>query len=328
MSKVYLKMLQVYLRLQGRYLPEDWQQRWHVATDKQLSESYDIPACLEYLSRQPGLDQIGLMTGSNIQPANLRPFSDLIINVPDIKQAFKLLCQYQSCLHRGVRFTTLETDQHFEFIIQGIEPKDYQFISLVFAGVWRMLVYLAGPVPRDFLKAESVHFESNGLTELSVYQQTLEAPVFIEQQENKLVFNKNILSVPVYLAQDESYKNALNKLLSSREDHSGLEFQTQVLQYLKSQPLDALPDIETIASNFFMSQSKLKKKLAEQGLSYTDLCDQVKKEQAIKKLEQAEISLKQIVCDLGFSNASAFNKAFKRWEGVTPGAYRKNYNNG
>lgn len=326
MSKIYLKMLQVYLRLQGRYLPEDWRQRWHVSTDKQLLDAYDIPACLDYLSHQPGLDNIGLLTGSNIQPANLRPFSDLITNVPDVRQAFKLFCKYQASFHRGVQFTTRETDQHFEFAIQGLGPRDHQFISLVFSGVWRMLVYLAGPVPRDFLQAVSVHFQSSELNELPVYQQVLEAPVFVDQKENKLVFNKRILDVPVYLAQDDSYKQAMEKLFANTDDHSGLEFQSQVLTHLRRRPEGALPDIDSIASHFYMSQSKLKKKLSEQGLSYTDLCDQVKKEQAVIKLEQPELSLKQIACDLGFSNASAFNKAFKRWEGVTPGAYRKERN--
>jgi len=71
-----------------------------------------------------------------------------------------------------------------------------------------------------------------------------------------------------------------------------------------------------------VSVRKLQNRLKEEGITYQHLLDQVRKEQAIYLLEEKHIPISEITHMLGYSEQSAFNRAFKRWVGATPGHYR------
>jgi len=85
-------------------------------------------------------------------------------------------------------------------------------------------------------------------------------------------------------------------------------------------------DAEKAAKLLNMSRQTLYRKLKNDGASYSDIVDEVKKEKAFTMLKQAHIPLTVIAYDLGFSELSAFTRAFKRWTGRTPADYRKTIN--
>jgi AraC-like DNA-binding protein len=86
---------------------------------------------------------------------------------------------------------------------------------------------------------------------------------------------------------------------------------------------DALPDLEAAAKALELSPRALKRRLAERGLSYTKLVDDTRRELAIGYIADASLSLVDVAYLCGFSEQSAFNRAFKRWTGVPPGEYRR-----
>jgi AraC-like DNA-binding protein len=69
--------------------------------------------------------------------------------------------------------------------------------------------------------------------------------------------------------------------------------------------------------------STLKKHLHQENLNYTTICDDVRKNMAIKMLTISSDQFQHISDYLGFSNSSAFHRAFKRWTGMTPAEYRR-----
>jgi len=73
-----------------------------------------------------------------------------------------------------------------------------------------------------------------------------------------------------------------------------------------------------------MSKRSLQIKLSKEGVKYQDLLDKIKREHAIQLLEQSRISIIDITFLLGYSEQSAFNRAFKKWTGFAPGEYRQN----
>jgi AraC-like DNA-binding protein len=66
-----------------------------------------------------------------------------------------------------------------------------------------------------------------------------------------------------------------------------------------------------------MSERSLRRHLSEAGTSYRELVDDVRKERALCLLE-AEQSISSIAQHLGFSDATAFARAFRRWTGRAP----------
>jgi AraC-like DNA-binding protein len=79
---------------------------------------------------------------------------------------------------------------------------------------------------------------------------------------------------------------------------------------------------EDTAKLLHMSPRTLQRKLAEASLTYQQLVDDTRKDLALRYIDDAGRSLSDITFSLGFSQPSAFTRAFKRWTGASPTDYR------
>ena len=82
------------------------------------------------------------------------------------------------------------------------------------------------------------------------------------------------------------------------------------------------PDLGITAQRLHMSVSALQRHLAAEGTSFQALKDQLRRDMAIVRLTSSDASHAAIAADLGFTDSTAFQRAFKLWTGGTPGAYR------
>jgi AraC-like DNA-binding protein len=83
-----------------------------------------------------------------------------------------------------------------------------------------------------------------------------------------------------------------------------------------------LPSLETLARQLAKAPRSLQRHLAARGLSYQQILDDTRREGAERLLADATLSIGEIGYLLGFSEPSAFHRAFKRWHDVTPQEYR------
>jgi len=79
---------------------------------------------------------------------------------------------------------------------------------------------------------------------------------------------------------------------------------------------------EDMAKRLHMSRRTLQRRLAEADTSYLRLVDDTRKDLALRYLEDASRSIMDVAFTLGFSQQSAFTRAFKRWTKVNPTEYR------
>ena len=80
---------------------------------------------------------------------------------------------------------------------------------------------------------------------------------------------------------------------------------------------------EMIAKELNVSRRTVYRKLKEENVSFKNLLNDVQKQLALTYLKEKSISINDISFLLGFSDSSAFHRAFKRWFGTNPGQYRK-----
>lgn len=80
--------------------------------------------------------------------------------------------------------------------------------------------------------------------------------------------------------------------------------------------------LEAVAAELAMSPRTLQRHLRELGYSFNALADEVRQQVADLYLRQPDIAIAEVAYLLGFSEQSAFNRAFRRWYGVTPKQYR------
>lgn len=80
--------------------------------------------------------------------------------------------------------------------------------------------------------------------------------------------------------------------------------------------------VDAVAAQLHMSRYTLYKKLRQEGLTFASLLEEVRRTQALKYMQDRSKPLVEIAEQLGFSELSAFSRAFKRWMGTSPAEYR------
>lgn len=84
-----------------------------------------------------------------------------------------------------------------------------------------------------------------------------------------------------------------------------------------------VPDFDTLASDLNMTTATLRRRLHEEGSSYQGIKDELRRDLAIRYLRHSNRSVTEIALELGFSERSAFHRAFQKWTGASPGVFRR-----
>ncbi|MEU0400049.1 AraC family transcriptional regulator [Streptomyces sp. NPDC006197] len=87
-------------------------------------------------------------------------------------------------------------------------------------------------------------------------------------------------------------------------------------------PAGPVPTPEQLADRLSVSPQTLRRQLAAEGTTYQRLRDQVRRDHAIAELTGGRVSIERLSRQLGFSEPSAFHRAFRRWTGETPRSYQ------
>jgi AraC-like DNA-binding protein len=83
------------------------------------------------------------------------------------------------------------------------------------------------------------------------------------------------------------------------------------------------PSLPEIARELRMSPRTLKRKLAEHGTTFSAIRDDMRRQRALLLLDNRALSIGEIAAKLGYSELPNFTRAFRKWTGVTPIAYRE-----
>jgi AraC-like DNA-binding protein len=93
--------------------------------------------------------------------------------------------------------------------------------------------------------------------------------------------------------------------------------------YLLMRPPDRIPSMNVAARELGMSVRSLRRRLAEEGVSYRELVQATLEEAAAHVLATPGRSIEEAARVMGFANATTFQRAFKQWTGVTPTEFRR-----
>lgn len=112
----------------------------------------------------------------------------------------------------------------------------------------------------------------------------------------------------------------LEEELSKFDDDASLE--RRVRMQISQSLSQGIPTLSNIANYFSTSGRTLQRRLTDRGYSFQSLVDESRRELAERLLQETEYPLAEVAFLTGFSEQSAFNRAFKRWAGQTPRSFR------
>jgi len=169
----------------------------------------------------------------------------------------------------------------------------------------------------------AVHFKHAPRGDVSVYEAHFGCPVQFESGRDALLVSDASLDAPNRLGDETIvgfFDRHLEEQLASLTQEYHLEL--QVRRAVATRLSDGVPRVSAIASEFAMSARTLQRRLSEQGHSFQTVVDRARKDLAQRLLTETDYSLAEIAFLTGFAEQSSFTKAFKRWAGQTPRAYR------
>jgi AraC-like DNA-binding protein len=98
---------------------------------------------------------------------------------------------------------------------------------------------------------------------------------------------------------------------------------SRIVGLLRSNTYLGIPSLQEVAANLHISPRSLQRKLRQEGSSYQELAESVRKSMAIHYLNQGGHPMKEISYMLGYNELSAFSRAFKKWTGMAPQEFRR-----
>lgn len=169
---------------------------------------------------------------------------------------------------------------------------------------------------------EEVHCEHLRPETWRAHEKAFNAPFHFGQRTNALVFKASELHHRMPYANAQRLARLRSELIAIAKDAGSLG----IVDRVKSEIRAGLPDndsaIETVADALNLPRWTLQRRLDREGWSFKNLVDQVRRELAVHYLRQPFVPITEIAYMLGYSELSAFSRAFKRWENVPPLEYR------
>ena len=168
-----------------------------------------------------------------------------------------------------------------------------------------------------------VFFKHPAPEETSLHESYFGCPVHFDSDRDALLVSSETLDTPNKLG-DESISAFFDTHLES--EVAAIQ-ETKTLDELVCDQIsrslsEGVPVISTVAEQLGMSGRTLQRRLSDDGFSYRNLVDKSRRLLAERLLSRTEYSLAEVAFMTGFSEQSAFNRAFKRWAGDTPRSYR------
>lgn len=267
---------------------------------------------------------LALHVAESINPTSMGTIAYVMMNAATLHESLLKLCKYQDIICGAIR-SSLEVQGRQALVkLQADSP--------------------ALQNPRNALDSELVIYK-NAFSALVgqelTYKQVLfvyPRPESIQEHErifaggelvfsakySGLVFEAEYLQLPVVTANPElnqffekyaeEYLQRLHEPKTVRE-----RVQREIARLLKGEE----PAVNTVARSLAMSVRSLQGKLREEGTTYQALLDEVRKQIAVKHLQDNHSTITDIAYLLGYSEPSVFSRSFKKWTGLPPATYRQ-----
>ena len=199
----------------------------------------------------------------------------------------------------------------------GLEATDQTGAGAV-AMMLNVMRTLCGP---DFRPIEA-SFGHRRPADIEPFRKFFKVPLYFDAEHYALVFSRDWLDVRPPGADDE-LQQLLQKQVDVLESRYSLAFPDQVRQVLRSALITGYFSESEIAALFSMHSHTFRRRLDASATSFHELVDECRFEMAREMLLNTSLSVSEISASMGYSRASSFIRAFRRWSGVTPGEWRK-----
>lgn len=281
---------------------------------------------LNKAAEETGIDSIGLRVGMQFRPATFLDVGYALAAASTIREALDINIRYQPLTQEVLR-TRLEVDRKYARILFEPAFSDAEMMrritEAVLAGYASIGRWLLWDQERPLASVQFRHAAPK--PETAAFCQSL----FGEDVRYGAPVDMMVLDAALVTRPLPNANPPLVQLLEGRLKarlgayQAGSSLRMLVIGGLHRQIRKGKPSLADTAKLLGMSGRTLRRRLQEEGLSYSELLMAARKEAAEVYIHEDKLSLADMAGLLGYGDQTAFMRAFKGWFGEAPGAYRE-----
>jgi AraC-like DNA-binding protein len=277
----------------------------------------------EESARQTGNGNFGLWFGNQFRPRDLGMWGYAAISAPTLGSALENLVGL-------FRYHQESSVMRLRRGDDGLVRLEYQIVAPAIVERRQDAELSLGMFLNFFREAcglswapEEVHFEHPRPAEAREHEMAFDAPVYFSQPTNALLFRPELLDrrMPAsdlrLLAVMQTCLEQLAAVVPSEE---------LVLDRLRTAIRMKLPEgypsLEAVAAELHLPLGAICRELHDAGATYKDLVEGVRRDLALAYMKQRQLPFSEVAMLLGYSELSAFSRAFRRWTGASPREFR------
>ncbi|MEM7019794.1 MAG: AraC family transcriptional regulator [Pseudomonadota bacterium] len=281
----------------------------------------DIPKLLQsaaMLTNDPGLI---IKLGQQLDITGLGTFGFALMSCANLGEALQLLLRYHPITGSGLSLQKYQLADGVALRIKSElgNPLQQQLATELAVS---QIYSTGGFLINQPIDAGEIHFTHPAPHQQAAYAAVFCVPTKFSQDYNQFIIPAHILRKKISTAnpavhvifqqQCEDMLRGLNRI----ENFSATVRRRLILAG------GTFPDIKQVASQLHVSERTLKRRLMNESTSFRALCNEVKNVLACQYLATTEMTVAEIASLLDYTETVSFRRAFVRWNGMTPSAYR------
>ncbi len=279
---------------------------------------------LENAAIATGDDLIGLHMGSMQSLQVIGVLGYVLQSSPDVRTQLAHTARYFALQQEGAAITLRNAGPVAEFVYTVFDPdvslhrQDAEGTLALAVANWRTLT------GQPHWSPLSVHFEHPAPAGQQELGRFFGCPVHFSDSFDGMRFPPAFLDMPIQSA-DPGLHAILTRYaedsLAGHRDMTSLAMRTRRL--IAASLANGSASINTVAERLAMTPRTLQRRLAEEGLRFNALLDDTRRNLAVQYLGDPHLGLTDIAFLVGYSDLTAFHRAFRRWFDQTPFAFRE-----
>jgi AraC-like DNA-binding protein len=283
----------------------------------------DFARILDEAARATGDECFGLHFGEHYHPKNAGPVMYVVLNSPTFGVGFQNVARYLKILNSAVAVSFVRGEKWAYLRHQLADLPDEsrrqhnEYSLAVGLGTIRLM---AGS---DWAPVE-VQFDHKAPSHTAEQIRVFGAPVTYGHPTNAFVIEQELCERSVPAADARLYpiiRQYLEGVLEEMPREDGLL--VSVRKTIGESMRDGDPTLSQVAQKMAIGPRTLQRRLREYGVDFKRLVEDTRRRVSLRYLRDPNHTLTEVAYLLGYSEVSAFNRAFKRWTGSTPSDYRR-----
>jgi AraC-like DNA-binding protein len=282
--------------------------------------THEFIRLMQIVMRRTEDEFIGLGRGTKSKPGTFSMMAHAVINCPNLGHAIERSAQFYRIVDLPIELRLEEGATESRFILTTEAPERDNILEAMIFIMVRFWSWLTGRT----LEPISIQLDFPEPPQADEFRKIFRGPVTYNNARNAIVFPTPWLSLPLVqnpLSLSKFLRDSLALIIVGNQRPIGLTEQIKAI--ISKGYGNSFPDFAQVCDSLNMTPQTLRRRLKEENTSYQAIKDNIRQDAARYYLAKEELSIDEIALMMGFSEASSFHRAFKKWTGQTPAGYRR-----